>query len=499
MIILLLEQNEKLRQLVATQAKQIEELKLRNQELESKNQELEARIVELENQLNQNSRNSHKPPSSDGFKRKSAQLTKPKGKQQGGQWGHSGDTLKLVEQTDENLVLVPISCTCGYDLTTIPMHLIEKRQIFDLPVPKLQVIEYQQMGCLCPKCGLKQQGVFPAEAPGRVQYGAGVKTMAVLLSVGYRLPIKRIKQLFADLFNQPINESTILSMLKGTSKSLVDVEQQITQHLLQSSVAHVDETGIRCKKKNHWLHVFSSALFTYFFVHEKRGKKAMKSEWSLLPKFTGYLVHDCWQSYFAFDDCLHALCGSHLMRELQALIEQKSKWAVRMRNLLLYTYHFSDRGKGVLKPQVFNKMERQYELICAQADKEEPPPIINKRGKPKKTKGRNLLDRLLEHQDAVLAFAQNQEIPFTNNQAERDIRHVKIKMKISGNFNTMESAQHYARVYSFLSTMRKHQLAFPQLNISIFSQLHLAIKGCFDFDILGGGVFNRADAFGVPS
>jgi transposase len=487
MIVLLLEQNEKLRQLVETQSKRIEELELINQELES-------RIVALENQLNQNSRNSHKPPSTDGFKRKTAQLSKRKNKQQGGQWGHQGDTLKLVEKADEEYQFAPKTCTCGYDLEDQPKELIERRQVFELPAPKLQVIEYQQLGCRCPQCGSKQQGTFPAEVKARVQYGTGVKTMAVLLNVAYRLPIKRVKQLFGDLFNQPLNESTILRMLKGTNEHLEDVEQQIAHHLLQSPVVHVDESGIRCQKKNHWLHVFSTSLFTYLFVHAKRGKKAMKSESSLLQRFTSWLVHDCWQSYFAFDDCLHALCGSHLIRELQALIEQDSKWALRMRDLLLYAYHLSEKGKRVLKPHVFQSVERQYELICAQADEQEPPPKKNPRGKPKQTKGRNLLDRLRGHQDAVLAFAQHQQVPFSNNQAERDIRHVKIKMKISGNFNTLDSAQHYARIYSFVSTLRKHQLAFPQLNISIFSQLRAAINGSFDYNILGGGDLERLES-----
>lgn len=480
--------------MVEAQAKRIEELELRNQELELKNQELEFRIIALENQLKQNSRNSHKPPSSDGFKRKAAQLNTPKNKQQGGQWGHQGDTLKMVEQADKEYPLEPKACTCGFDLSDQPKELIERRQVFELPIPKLEVIEYQQMGCLCPQCGLVQQGSFPAEVAARVQYGTGVKTMAVLLNVVYRLPIKRVKQLFGDLFNQPINESTILSMLKGTNEDLKDVEQQIADHLLQSEVVHVDESGIRCEKKNHWLHVFSTSLFTYLFVHAKRGKKAMNSESSLVQHFTSCLVHDCWQSYFAFDDCLHALCGSHLIRELQALIEQDSKWAQRMRDLLLYAYHLSEKGKGVLKPGVLKSVERQYELICNQADEQEPLPKKNPRGKSKQTKGRNLLDRLREHQDAVLAFAQHQHVPFSNNQAERDIRHVKIKMKISGNFNTLDSAQHYARIYSFVSTLRKHQLAFPKLNISIFSQLRAVINGTFDYNILGGGELGGAAA-----
>lgn len=480
LIIVLLEQNADLKLLVESQSKRIKELELQNEELSS-------RITTLEHRLNQNSKNSHQPPSQDGFKRKPAHLNKEKKKEQGGQWGHQGDTLKLVAEVDEVCPLAPRTCTCGYDLSDQPKEMIERRQVFELPSPKLEVIEYQQLGCLCPRCGLKQQGEFPGGVKARVQYGMGVKTLAVLLNVAYRLPIKRVKQLFGDLFNQPLNESTILNMLKSTNEDLKVVEQQIADHLLQAAVVHVDESGIRCEKKNHWLHVFSTSLFTYLFVHAKRGKKAMESEASLLQRFKSWLVHDCWQSYFAFDDCLHALCGAHLMRELQALIEQNSLWAARMRDLLLYAYHLSQKGKGVLKPHVFRSVERQYEQICRQAEEQEPPPKKNPRGKPKQTKGRNLLDRLLEHQDAVLAFAQYQEVPFSNNQAERDIRHVKIKMKISGNFNTLEGAKQYARIYAFVSTLRKHQIAFPLLNISIFDQLRAVIQGTFDNNVLGGG------------
>lgn len=486
LIQILQEQNGVLRRIVEQQAKRIEEL-------EQKNAELEVRVKELEIRLNQNSRNSHRPPSSDVLdkKKKKGEKTKSKGKQ-GRQKGHSGYVQDLSNQIDELHIVVPEVCACGQSLAEEILVLKERRQVWDIPPPELWITEYQQMSCTCPGCGLDQAGQFPDEVKARIQYGSGVKALVSLLSVNYRLPVKGIKRLVSDLYGQAPNESTILNMLHQVSACLTPIEACIKTHLLAARVVHVDETGLRCEKTNHWMHVFSTTLFTYLFVHPKRGKEAMDSEQSLLGAFAGYLVHDCWKSYFAFTQCLHALCGAHLMRELEALIEQNTRWAVKMQDLLRYAYHFSDRGQAIVPTKIMQSIERQYQQICKQAEEEEPPAVPSARGKPKQSKGRNLMDRLKTYQDAVLAFAKHSLVPFTNNQAERDIRHTKIKMKISGNINTQQSAEDYATIAAFISTLRKHQLAFPNLKISIFEQLHLVVQGKFNLDILGGGVGGEA-------
>ena len=246
-------------------------------------------------------------------------------------------------------------------------------------------------------------------------------------------------------------------------------EQVIKEKLLESPVNHFDETGIQVKSKNNWLHDCSNVLYTYLFVHPKRGKKAMNSEHSLLPGYKGWAIHDCWRSYFLFASCFHAVCGAHLLRELQALIERQSTWAERMRELLLYAYHQSEKGTSKVKN--FKLISNQYDRICEMAEQEEPPPEYRYAGKkPKQTKGRNLLNRFVKYKEAVLAFAKYNIVPFTNNQAERDVRSTKIKLKIAGSFRTFAGAQKYARIQSFISTTRKNKL-------NVFNELLATFNG----------------------
>ena len=435
----------------------------RIQGLEAQSVLLHARIEELEARLNQNSSNSNRPPSSDGEKKKPA-LPRKKGKKRGGQSGHKGKTLEMVEQPDVVVEHAPQRCQCGHDLVDVPKYDYMKRQVFDLPQPKLEVTEHRVQVCICPACHKAQEGQFPSDVKASVQYGHGVRSLSVLLNNAYGLSFSRIRQFFADVFGYELNESTQVTANDTCYEALADSEQVTRQQLLSSLVNHYDETGLRVAGKNYWLHTCSNHQFTHLFVHEKRGKEALNSEASILPHYQGWAVHDCWSSYFGYEQCRHALCGAHLLRELQALTERNSYWASRMQHLLLAAYAESDQGQGVVSD--FDFLGRRYDYICRIADKEEPPPLQRYKGKrPKKTKGRNLLDRLVKHKDAVLAFAQYPEVPFTNNQAERDIRPAKIKQKIAGCFRTYEGAQVYARIQAFISTARKQQLnVFKELN-----------------------------------
>lgn len=429
--------------------------------------ELLAKIAELEARLNQNSGNSNRPPSTDGLKKKPA-LPRKKGKKRGGQSGHKGKTLKMVEQADIVVEHAPERCQCGHNLRDVPKQDYLRRQVFDLPPPKLEVTEHRVQVCICPACHSVQQGFFPADVTASVQYGAGVRSLSVLLNNSYALSFSKIRQFFADTFGYALNESTQVTANENCYENLTDSEQRIQQALLNSSVNHFDETGLRVAGKNHWLHTCSNAQFTHLFVHEKRGKEALNSESSLLPDYRGWAVHDCWSAYFGYQQCRHALCGAHLLRELQALIEQGSYWASRMQQLLLAAYAKSEQGQRIVSD--FDFLGRQYDYICQIADKEEPPPIQRYKGKrAKKTKGRNLLDRLVKYKGAVLAFAQYEEVPFTNNQAERDIRPAKVKQKIAGSFRTYKGAQIYARIQSFIATARKQQLnVFKELNATFY-------------------------------
>lgn len=431
--------------------------------------------AELMDRLNKNSRNSNKPPSSDGLKKPVSKpaFARKKGNKPGGKPGHQGKTLEICEHPDHFNEILPDKCSCGQALDKTKADVVEVRQVFDLPRPKLEVTEHVLLGCLCPKCGVYNQGEFPEGVNAPLQYGAGVRALIVLLNVGFKMPVKKIRLLFTDLFGYAVNAGTIVNATRKCFDQLETSEKVVRKNLFQSLVNHFDETGLRVQGSLHWLHVCCNGLFTYLFVHVHRGAKALEdAAVSILPGFKGWAVHDCWGSYFNFTDCLHALCGAHLTRELLALEEKGTVWATWFRRYLLTLYHLSEQGKGVLDIAQQEKAIRLFDKIWEYADKAEPPPEkpASGRGKPKSTKGRNLLARLKKHRSAALAYAFHAEVPFTNNQAERDLRPAKTKLKVAGSFRTLEGARIYARIFGFISTARKHQS-------SVFNELKNAFEG----------------------
>ncbi len=431
------------------------ELLSRIDDLTAQNALLVAENTELRNRLNLNSGNSHKPPSSDGLQKQPA-LPKPKGNKTGGQLGHQGNTLLQVVNPDAIIVHHAPCCPCCNKLFEAQdvQHIIGKRQVFDIPPPRLVVTEHQIGLIEC--CGTHHRGTFPDTVTQSVQYGVKIKALSVLLNTDYKIPFDKIAQLFGDLYHCSFNESTAISANKACFTALAQAEQQIQSAVLDSTVAHFDETGMRVQGKLHWFHTACTVLFTYLFVHTHRGHKALYAEESLLPQFKNWAVHDCWKSYFEFSDCRHAICNAHILRELQQLKEQQSNWATQMHAFLLELFHLTQKATVVLADQ--DQWVKKYQLVCQSADKEEPPPIHGKRGRPKNTKGRNLLNRLVEYQDGVLAFAFHQAVPFTNNQAERDIRCLKTKQKVATSFRTFQGAKEYARAQSVISTLRKHKM-----------------------------------------
>lgn len=417
-----------------------------------------ARIQSLEAQVNQNSQNSHKPPSSDQGKpkRKTGLPASKAKKPKGGQKGHKGKTLEMVSTPDVEVAHHPSVCDCGCSVLETDKVIVEKRQVFNLPPAGLIVTEHTISSCTCPNCGKEVLGEFPAAVSGRVQYGDDVKALCVLLNVAYNLPYAKVKRIFEDLYGYALNESTQLKAQTKCFDLLAASEPVIQQHLLSSPVNHFDETGMNVNGKNHWLHGCSNKDYTYLFAHPNRGKKAIGSEQSLFHIYKGWAVHDCWSSYFSYHTGKHAICGAHILRELNALKEQGSIWADRMWDLLIYAYEWSQKGLYKVSQKELKKISRQYDWICQKANQEEPPPEYNHKGKkPKQTKGRNLMDRLVKHKAAVLAFAQFEEVPFTNNQAERDVRPSKTKQKVAGGFRTFKGLERFARIQSFISTVRK--------------------------------------------
>lgn len=447
---------------------EIEVLVSRLEQAENKIAVLALENAELKARLSSNSKNSSRPPSSDGYKKKPA-FPKNKNGKQGGQAGHKGSTLHQVEHPDKIVSCKPNSCICGYDFKEEDLILSERRQVFDLPKPKLEITEYQIHKAACPACGLMHKGSAPQGVNAPVQYGNGVKAYSVLLNVHFKLPFKKIQLLFGDLFGYRINESTVYSASEQCFEKLEESEAIIKSKVTECNVAHADETGLRVLGKLNWLHAATTLLYTYLFVHEKRGGEALKSDKSILNNFTGWLVHDCWSSYFSFTGLKHAICGAHILRELQGLIEAgQSKWAKDFKGFLMSIYKMPLEERIKKRDQI----EARYMIICSKGDKYEPPPTKTqgKRGRYKRTKGRNLVERLIREQHAVLAFAFNKKLPFTNNLAERDIRPAKVKQKISNCFRTFKGAEIYARIESFVSTARKH-------DHNVFSELCDTFEG----------------------
>lgn len=423
--------------------------------------ELLSRIAILEAQLSKNSRNSNKPPSSDGLKKQAA-LPRKLGKKRGGQQGHKGKKLEFVsapEAIDERIALYPEAshCTCGTSLDKRQAERQELRQEFDLPEARLFIRQYEQYQLNCPGCGKVHQGAFPAHIRATTQYGTGVKTLTTMLHEGFALPLRKIKTLFSDLFGYAINDATILNYQATCYELMAEQESAHKSALRASDLAHCDETGIRVEGKLHWLHVFANEVYTYFFVHPKRGKAALDDTCSLLPNYAGWVVHDSWASYFKYPSAKHALCGAHILRELYALEEQGSLWAKHFRRYFLAVLSMVKSNDNCLNTEQSKKALRLYEKICAYADETEPESkkIVGKKGRTKNSKGRNLLNRLVKYQSAVLAFAFHEEVPFTNNLAERDLRPFKTKLKITGGFRSLEGAKRHARIFGFIASMRK--------------------------------------------
>lgn len=469
---------EDLTRKVETLALRMQQLEKKNEELkffrqlntllQKENKELREKILELESRLNSNSNNSSKPPSSDGYRKKPA-LPKKKSGKQGGQKGHKGRTLLQVENPDKTIYCDPDTCDCGHTFSEDELVLSETRQVFNIPKPKLEITEYQIYKAKCPECGMVHKGHAPDGVNAPTQYGNSVKAYVSLLNVQFKLPFKKIQLLFGDLFGYSINESTIYSATRQCYNKLEQSEEIIKTRVAESQVVHADETGLRVAGKLHWLHTATTLLDTYLFVHEKRGGIALTGDKSILDRLTGWLVHDCWSSYFGFDNIKHALCGAHILRELEWLIENDQReWAKYVQRFLLNLYEMSHEERAKRRRQIVKK----FRYFCSLGDQEEPPPkkTPGSRGRYKRTKGRNLVERLIREEMAVLAFAFNEEVPFTNNLAERDIRPAKVKQKISNCFRTFTGAEIYVRIEGFVSTARKHDR-------NVYSELCDTFKG----------------------
>ena len=420
-------------------------------------------IQGLRDQLFKNSRNSGNPPSSDGYMKPRPKSLRPKGKRKsGGQRGHPGQTLKRVANPDHVVSHPAVACPhCETDLTGIPTNAVEKRQVFDVPPIRLEVTEHQAEVKCCPGCGEIAKGAFPAEVTGPTQYGTRLKVQAVYLNSYHLLPLGRIRALFADFYGQAPSESLILTAGEAVVEGIAPSLEAIREQLKASSVVHCDETGLRVEGGLNWLHSVGTEGLTYYAVHPKRGQQAMR-EIGILPQFRGRAVHDGWSSYFQFDQCAHALCNAHHLRELTFVEERYGQaWAVEMTGLLLAIKDEVAAAPPAwtsLPPERLAHHEQRYDALVRRGLAANPPPKAprsKKRGRKRQSPPKNLLDRLGKYRSETLAFMRDFRVPFDNNLAERDVRMMKVKQKISGTFRMRSGVETFCAIHSYLSTARK--------------------------------------------
>lgn len=437
---------------------------------------LEARIHDLEVRLSKNSSNSSKPPSSDGPNRKTKSQRDKSDKKPGGQQGHIGKCLVQVPTPNVIITYTPANCNgCGSNLEGMKGACVEKRQVFDIPQPKIEVTEHRVEEKKCPCCGRLTRAPFPDEVKGTVQYGERVQALVDYFSHQHFIPVDRLCQIFEDIFGVSIAAGTCSNIDEKLFQNLASFESSLKTYLLASRVLHFDETGMRCEKKLHWVHVASSQMATLYTMHPKRGQEAIEAS-NILPQFQGIAVHDHWMPYFSYKQAIHVLCNTHHLRELTFVYEQeKEEWAKQMKDLLILGKQEVEKyvEVGVLPRKILRGLEQSYERII-QLGLEYPGRLpalpTGRRGKLKQRDGKNLLDRLQEKRSCVLQFLYNFAVPFTNNQGERDIRMVKLKQKVSGCFRTFKGGQIFCRIRSYISTARKQ-------GWGVWSALADAIRG----------------------
>ena len=417
-------------------------------------------LAELEARLSKNSQNSSKPPSSDGYGKKTKSLRQPSGKKPGGQVGHPGQTLKRTSEPDEIIYSpLPEHCVCGASLIGTDALVAERRQVFDVPVSRYHVVEHCTVQKRC-TCGREHVSTFPAGVTEAVQYGPNVRALAVHLTQGQLLPYGRAAQLIDDLYALKVSPATLLAWVDEASDLLQPSVDRIAQGLIQAPVAHADESGVRVAGKLHWLHTVVTDILTWYGVHARRGMEAIDAH-GILPKRIAVLVHDCWAPYWQLD-CVHALCNAHLLRELTFLRETTGQvWNQRMMDLLLAANKDCEAarqlGEKALAQDQIEQILAEYQAILRDGEECHPEAVrtAKQRGRVKQTTAFNLLRRMREHASEVLRFVSDLSVPFTNNLGERAIRMPKVKQKISGCFRTLEGAENFAVIRSYLDTLHK--------------------------------------------
>jgi transposase len=423
-------------------------------------EQLSTRVTDLEAQLGKNSKNSHKPPSSDGLKRQPAQPRQAGQRPKGGQPGHKGHSLVMHPSPDyvEDCRREGY-CDCGLPLSEAHGIMGERRQQWDIPTPQMVVTEYRQIIATC-RCGKVHAGEFPASLPPYISYGARLKAYAVGLVQGHFISLSRVTEVIADQYGVKPSDGSVQRWISQASDNLTATYGDIRQTIRTSAVAHFDESGIRAQGKTQWLHVAATPDAVYYTAHAKRGQEAMAAA-GILPVFKGVAVHDHWKPYFRFDNVMHGLCGAHLLRELNYFDETlQHQWPAQLKQVLIDAKTAVAKAKEEqhtsLPPEQKAELEQRYDqwldhglLVFPELPKTHP-----KQGKAKQHPARNLLCRLRDFKDSVLLFIQRFDVPFDNNLAERAVRPVKVKLKVAGGFRAIGGADAFCVIRSVWETDR---------------------------------------------
>lgn len=424
-------------------------------------EKLSVEIAELRARLNMNSRNSSRPPSSDGYAKPAPKSRRKRsGKKPGKQPGDPGRHLAQRCDPDATMVHPPSSCDCcGSDLSDAEVTGRVVRQVFDLPPVALFCTEHQAERRRC-RCGAETTGVFPSEASAPACYGPALRAYVCYLVTRQHIPVARVAELLRDTYGAPVATGTIVAMVQEGAAMLEEFLAQVKKLLIDADVAHADETGLRVEAHLCWVHAVSTTDLTLYHLDGERGTAAMDAM-GVIEHLRGVLVHDGWASYRTYENLIHGLCNAHHLRELDAAGATDGQgWANDMAGLLSDTWLMVLEAKTADKNALSNvqlaEIQTKYNAIITAGHVANPPVAsTRRRGRPKRTKAHNLLLRLDNYADDVLRFATDFTVPFDNNLSERDVRMVKIAQKVSGGFRSNEGAKAFLAFRSYLSTAAK--------------------------------------------
>jgi transposase len=432
--------------------------------------EITNRLKAIEARLAQNSKNSSKPPSSDPDNKnlKPMSLRGKTQKKPGGQKGHKGQTLRQVNQPDQTQDHHPKTCpNCQTDLQEQPSVGYVPRQVFEMPDPKIVVIEHRAHQVVCPCCNKQAQAAFPQGVNQPAAYGPRLLGFASYLHAQHLIPFARCAQIVTEITGAAFSPGSLHTALKLAYERLENFEEHVKETLRQSPILHVDETSARVAGKRYWFHVRCTSNLTYLFCHAKRGREALTD----LLSYQGRLVSDFFSNYVTLA-CLHQFCQTHICRELLGVFEQTGQeWAKSLKEHLEACNAACHRARNRGNPKLWNArtLAAQFDELVSEGSRANPPatPVVGKR--VRRSKARALVDRLREYRQDCLAFLFDLGVPFTNNQAERDIRMLKVKGKISGGFRRLEGARWFCRTRSYLQTCAKQGLNLLACLRSVFA------------------------------